>query len=47
MLVDQNGNTIENSNRIPLSINIYSSENPPKYIDVNTAGNKFYEKGKF
>jgi len=39
-LTDKNGNPIENSNRIPLSIGIYSSENPPKYIDSNTAGNK-------
>jgi len=30
----------KNSNRIPLTIGIYSSENPPKYIDSNTAGNK-------
>ena len=38
-LVDTNGNIVENSNRIPLTIGIYSSENPPKYIDSNTAGN--------
>jgi len=37
-LVDNNGNIVENSNRIPLTIGIYSSENPPKYIDSNTAG---------
>ena len=29
----------DNSNRIPLIINIYSSENPPKMIEFNTAGN--------
>jgi len=40
MLVDNNGNVVENSNKIPLTIGIYSSENPPKYIDSNTAGNK-------
>lgn len=40
ILTDKNGNPIENSNRIPLTIGIYSSENPPKYIDSNTAGNK-------
>jgi len=40
MLVDNNGNVVENSNKIPLTIGIYSSENPPKYIDANTAGNK-------
>ena len=37
-LVDSKGKLIENSNRIPLTIGIYSSENPPKYIDANTAG---------
>jgi hypothetical protein len=40
VLVDKNGNPVENSNRIPLTIGIYSSENPPKYIDANTSGNK-------
>jgi len=40
ILTDKNGKPIENSNRIPLTIGIYSSENPPKYIDSNTAGNK-------
>jgi len=40
ILVDKNGNPVENSNRIPLTIGIYSSENPPKYIDANTSGNK-------
>lgn len=39
MLVDTQGNVVENSNKIPLTIGIYSSENPPKYIDANTAGN--------
>ncbi len=39
MLVDSHSNLIENTNRIPLAIGIYSSENPPKYIDSNTAGN--------
>lgn len=39
-LADLEGNIIENFNRIPVSIGIYSSENPPKYIDSNTAGNK-------
>ena len=38
LLVDKNGNPVENSNRIPLTIGIYSSENPPKYIDANTSG---------
>jgi hypothetical protein len=38
ILTDKNGNPVENSNRIPLTIGIYSSENPPKYIDSNTAG---------
>jgi len=40
ILTDKKGNPIENSNRIPLTIGIYSSENPPKFIDSNTAGNK-------
>ena len=44
MLVDKNGKCIENTNRIPLSLGIYSSENPPKYIDTNTAG-KIKTKG--
>ena len=42
ILTDKNGNPIENSNRIPLSIGIYSSENPPKYIDSNTAGKNIF-----
>jgi hypothetical protein len=40
LLTDRNGNPVENTNRIPLTIGIYSSENPPKFIDSNTAGNK-------
>jgi len=40
ILTDKNGNPVENTNRIPLTIGIYSSENPPKFIDSNTAGNK-------
>lgn len=40
MLTDKEGRLIENSNRIPVTIGIYSSENPPKFIDSNTAGNK-------
>jgi len=40
LLTDTKGNIIENANRIPLTIGIYSSENPPKFIDTNTAGNK-------
>ena len=38
LLIDKNGQVVENANRIPLTIGIYSSENPPKYIDANTAG---------
>ena len=41
ILTDKNGNPVENTNRIPLTIGIYSSENPPKFIDSNTAGNFF------
>jgi len=40
ILTDKNGNVVENTNRIPLTLGLYSSENPPKYIDANTAGNK-------
>jgi len=39
-LTDQDGNLVKNTNRIPLTIAIYTSENPPKYVDVNTSGNK-------
>jgi len=39
-LTDQEGNLVKNTNRIPLTIAIYTSENPPKYVDVNTSGNK-------
>jgi len=40
MLTDKEGNVVKNANRIPLTLAIYTSENPPKFIDVNTAGNK-------
>lgn len=39
-LVDRDDNTVSNNNRIPLNISIYTSENPPKFIDTNTSGNK-------
>ncbi len=39
-LTDLDGNLVKNTNRIPLTIAIYTSENPPKYVDVNTSGNK-------
>lgn len=39
-LVDRDDNTVCNNNRIPLNISIYTSENPPKFIDTNTSGNK-------
>jgi len=38
-LTDKNGNLVENINKIPLTIAIYSSESTPKFIDSNTAGN--------
>jgi len=41
MLTDMKGNLVENTNRIPLTIGIYTSENPPKFIDSNTAGKYF------
>jgi len=34
---------IKNANRIPLTLAIYTSENPPKFIDVNTSGNKIFK----
>lgn len=40
VLTDKKGNLVENANRIPLTIGIYTSESPPKFIDSNTAGNK-------
>jgi len=40
LLADKNGKLIEHSNKIPLTIALYSSETVPKYIDANTAGNK-------
>jgi len=40
LLTDKNGNLVENINKIPLTIAIYSSESTPKFIDSNTAGNK-------
>lgn len=39
-LVDRDDNTVCNMNRIPLNISIYTSENPPKFIETNTSGNK-------
>ncbi|KAL4448811.1 hypothetical protein ABPG74_012900 [Tetrahymena malaccensis] len=39
-LVDRDDNAVSNNNRIPLNISIYTSENPPKFIDTNTSGNK-------
>lgn len=39
-LVDKNDKTVCNSNLIPLTISIYTSENPPKFIETNTSGNK-------
>jgi len=38
-IIDKNGKLVENSNKIPLTLSIYTCENPPKYIDSNTAGN--------
>jgi len=40
LLTDKEGNPVKNSNRIPLTLAIYTSENPPKFVDVNTSGNK-------
>jgi len=40
LLTDKEGKVVKNANRIPLTLAMYTSENPPKFIDVNTAGNK-------
>jgi len=42
-IIDKNGKLVENSNKIPLTLSIYTCENPPKYIDSNTAGNKIFK----
>eukprot|EP01016_Furgasonia_blochmanni_P041968 TRINITY_DN5524_c0_g3_i1.p1 TRINITY_DN5524_c0_g3~~TRINITY_DN5524_c0_g3_i1.p1 ORF type:complete len:500 (-),score=132.63 TRINITY_DN5524_c0_g3_i1:172-1671(-) len=39
-LIDMKGNRIENSNRITLNLALYNTENPPKFIETNTSGNK-------
>lgn len=39
-LCDLEGRVVKNSNKIPLSLALYSSENPPKFIEKNTAGQK-------
>jgi hypothetical protein len=39
-ITDLEGNLVRNSNKIPLSLALYSSENPPKFIEKNTAGQK-------
>ena len=40
VLKDRSNNVIPNVNMIPISIALYTSENPPKYIDSNTQGSK-------
>eukprot|EP01017_Pseudomicrothorax_dubius_P028093 TRINITY_DN3317_c0_g1_i4.p1 TRINITY_DN3317_c0_g1~~TRINITY_DN3317_c0_g1_i4.p1 ORF type:complete len:319 (+),score=50.78 TRINITY_DN3317_c0_g1_i4:109-1065(+) len=37
-LTDMNGNPIENINKVPLSVALYTCECPPKFIDTNTSG---------
>ena len=39
-LIDLEGRVVKNANKIPLSLALYSSENPPKFIEKNTAGQK-------
>jgi hypothetical protein len=39
-LTDLQGKTIKNMNKIPLSLALYTSENPPKFIEKNTTGQK-------
>ena len=40
-MVDSNGNYFLNRNKIPLSVAVYSSENPPKLIEHSNIGNYF------
>ena len=47
-LKDQNGKPISNCNIISLCLGIYTSENPPKLIEINTSGiNKITIKASF
>lgn len=39
-LVDMNGQRVANSNKIPMSLALYTCENPPKFIEKNTSGQK-------
>lgn len=39
-LIDENGKLFANSNRIPISLALYTVENPPKFLESNTLGNK-------
>lgn len=39
-LVDMNDQKVQNSNKIPMSLALYTCENPPKFIEKNTAGQK-------
>jgi hypothetical protein len=39
-LVDMNDERVHNTNKIPMSLTLYTCENPPKLIEKNTAGQK-------
>ena len=39
-LIDEKGDKVQNSNKIPMSLALYTCENPPKFIEKNTAGQK-------
>jgi len=39
-LVDEAGKLFTNSNKIPISLALYTVENPPKFLESNTLGNK-------
>ncbi len=38
--MDQKGKEIKNENKIPMSIGIYTCENPPKFLEKNTSRQK-------
>ncbi len=37
-LVDETGKIIRNANTINLSVELYTSSNPPRKLEMNTAG---------
>ena len=37
-LVDENGKIVRNANPIMLNVELYTSSNPPRKLEMNTAG---------